>query len=350
MKIISPVSNVGEVEKVINAGADEIYCGVFTQKWRERYTDIGAPNRHPSRHANLKNFDELNRVVKLAHSYNVPVCFSINEFYSGEQYDMALEEISKAIEMGIDALIISDINLLLMVRDKIHSHIKIHVGTGGTTFNSSTVSFYKNLGASRVILDRQLSISEIEQITSKSSDMEIEVFVLNQKCHNIDGFCSFQHGLIGTKYPLLSRLWNTKLLNKLLNLLPYSIKIQSAILQRDLGCCLKYEIFDVREVESYKRKDIFFFSDAEYFLSRCGACAVYDLNKSKIKFVKIVGRENLLYRKVKDIRFIRKSIDLLNDRLRKEVFIDKVKALHKQIYSSDCNSKLCYYPDGMLTT
>lgn len=349
MKIVSPVSNIDETQRVINAGADEIYCSVFNQEWRDRYADISAPSRHPGRNANLKNIDELKQVVKLSHSRNVPVSFAINEFYYSEQYNLILEQVAKAIDIGTDSLIVSDINLLLMIKDKIHTPIDIHIGTGGTTFNSSTVSFYKNLGAKRIIVDRQLTIAEIRQIVSKSPDMEIEAFILNQKCYNIDGFCSFQHGLIGTEFPFISMLWNTKLLKKLLNLMPCSIKIQSAILKRDLGCCLKYEILDISEGSSLKKKDNFLFSEAEYFLNRCGACALYDLSRMKIKFVKIVGRENVICRKEKDIRFIRESIGLLKDGPRKEVFVSKVKTLHKEIYFSDCSSKLCYYPPDTLT-
>ncbi len=233
MKLAAPISKVYEVGDVIKAGADELYCGVYTKEWRKKYSDIAAPSRHPGRSASLDDFQELHSVVKLAHIHNTPVSFTMNEFYSERQYDSVLGDIEAAINAGVDALIVVDINLLLMIKERGHN-IKIHMGTGATTFNSQTVAFYKDLGVSRVILDRQLNIDEIGLIASRSPDMELEVFALNQKCHNIDGFCTFQHGLTATRYPFFSKVWNTKLVKRLLSLYPGDTSgIEKAIFRKE---------------------------------------------------------------------------------------------------------------------
>ncbi len=345
MKLVAPISKIYEVEDVIQAGADELYCGVYTKEWQQKYTDIASPNRHPGRSANLDDFKELNRVVKLAHSHNIPVFFTINEFYSEGQYNLALDDSERAIDAGVDGLIVVDINLLLMIKDRGHN-IKIHMGTGATTFNSQTVAFYKNLGVSRVILDRQLSIEEIGLITRKSPEIELEVFVFNQKCHNIDGFCTFAHGLMATKYPFLSRVWNVKFVRKFLNSHPDSTSwLQKAIFRKELGCCLNYEISDGGlKLKAEKRTGLLGSFDAEHFLHRCGACALYDLNKFKIGFVKVVGREDFTAKKIRDIKFIHSSLDLLKDNSGKQDFKEEIKALYSNIYSSNCESGLCYYP------
>jgi hypothetical protein len=244
----------------------------------------------------------------------------------------------------VDALTVVDINVLLMVKERQYN-TKIHMGTGGTTFNSQTVAFYKDLGVSRVILDRQLSIEEIGLIASKSGDTELAVFALNQKCHNIDGFCTFQHGLMAAKYPFLSNSLNIKPLKRLLDLYPGDATwMEAAIFRKALGCCLDYEISE-GELESSpeKRAELLRFFYVGNFLDRCGACALYDLDKFKIGFVKIVGREDLTAKKIRDIKFIRGSKDLLKENPEKPVFIEKVKALYKDIYSGNCNSSFCYY-------
>lgn len=345
MKLVAPISNVYETEEVIKAGADELYCGVYTKEWRSKYTDIAAPNRHPGRSASLDNFKDLLSVVKLAHIHNVPVAFTINEFYSGKQYDSVLDNVEAAINTGVDALIVVDINLLMMIKERGYD-IKIHMGTGATTFNSQTVAFYKDLGVSKVILDRQLSIEEIGLIASKSPAIELEVFALNQGCHNIDGFCTFQHGLTATKYPFLSKAWNTKLVKKLINLYPGDTSgIEKAIFRKELGCCLDYEIcYGELEFTPEKKEKLLRFFDADNFLNRCGACALYELNEFKIGFVKIVGREDLTPKKLRDIKFIRKSIDLAKDDLGRQAFMKKVKVLYTDVHSSNCEAKFCYYP------
>jgi putative protease len=344
MKIVAPISRVYEVEDVINAGADEVYCGVYTKEWRKQYTDLSAPNRHPGRSASLDNFDELGDVVRLAHSKNVPVFFTINEFYSGEQYDFALENVGQAVRAGVDALIVADINLLLMIKEKDYN-IQIHMGTGATTFNSQTVAFYKDLGASRVILDRQLSIEEIGVIASKTPGIEFEVFALNQKCHNIDGFCAFLHGLTATKHPFLSNLWNMKLVKRIINSYPGDTSwIEKAVFKKELGCCLNYEFCEEgRELLPEKKAMLMHYFDANNFLSRCGACALYDLDKFGIGFVKIVGREDPTAKKTKDVKFIHSSIEAVKEASGKHDFIENVRALYKDMHSFNCDAKFCYY-------
>lgn len=344
MKIVAPISKVYEVEDVIKSGADELYCGVYTKQWRKTYGDVAAPNRHPGRSASLDDFRDLGSVVKLAHSRNTPVFFTLNEFYSDGQYDPALDNAEQAIAAGVDALIVADINLLLIIRERGHN-IKIHMGTGGTTFNSETVAFYKNLGLSRVILDRQLTVEEIGVIASRSSDIELEVFALNQKCHNIDGFCTFQHGLMATKYPFFSRVWNIKLVKRLMNLYPADTsRIEEAIFRRELGCCLDYEISDNgMKLDPEKKRALSQYFDAGNLLNRCGACALYALNKFNVGYVKIVGREDLTAKKIKDIRFIRLAIELLKDNLGEQDFTEKVKALYARMHSYNCKAKFCYY-------
>jgi hypothetical protein len=344
MKIVAPISRAYEVDDLIKAGADELYCGVYTKEWRKKYTDMAAPNRHPGRSASLGSYKELERVIGPAHSRGVPVLLAINESYSCGQYELALDNASRAIDAGVDALIISDINLMMMVREKWHN-IRIHAGTGAATFNSHTAAFYKDLGASRVILDRQLTIEEIGFIASKASGVELEVFVLNQKCHNIDGFCTFAHGLTGVKHPILSGFWNIKLLKWALNMCPVDISaIGKIILKKELGCCLDYEIYNNgNRVKAAKESEFFGFFDVAAFLKRCGACALYDLDRLKVGFVKIVGREDFTAKKARDIRFIRSSIEKLKEDSGKKNFTENIKALYKNFHHSDCGSKFCYY-------
>ncbi|MFA5356851.1 MAG: U32 family peptidase [Candidatus Omnitrophota bacterium] len=344
MKIVAPISRAYEAECLIRAGADELYCGVYTEKWRKTYTDLAAPSRHPGRSASLGSFKELSRVVNTAHSRGIGVSFTMNESYSGRQYEFALDDASRAIDAGVDALIVSDINLMLMVREKGHK-TRICSGTGANTFNSRTVDFYKELGVSRVILDRQLAIEEIGTIASKTSGVELEVFILNQKCHNIDGLCTFAHGFTGMKYPLLSFLWNTGLLKRVLNMCAADVSwMGKAIFKRELGCCLDYKISGNGDsLVPGKRTISSPLFDIDRFLKTCGACALYDLERLNIGFVKIVGREDFTSKKVRDIKFIRGAIERLKDGLAESAFKDAIKAMYKDTNHFDCGSRFCYY-------
>ena len=125
----------------------------------------------------------------------IPVALTLNEhYYSKEQYPYLQEYIEQALKAGTDVFIIGDPALLFTLQD-MGSSAQIHISTAGTAFNSETVHFYRDLGASRVILPRHLSLEEIGEIAQKVSGIELEVFILNSRCANVDGLCTFQHGL-----------------------------------------------------------------------------------------------------------------------------------------------------------
>ena len=203
IKILSPVSRCDEVEDVIAAGADELYCGILLDDWIKGYTVAASLNRRQEDNTILgtsphfKSFEELKESVEIAHSRSVPVILTLNEhYYSKDQYPYLFSYVDKVLEAGVDTFIIGDVAFILSLRER-GIPTDIHISTAGTAFNSETVRFYQELGASRVILPRHLTIEEIESIASEVSDVELEAFILNSRCANIDGFCTFQHGLSG---------------------------------------------------------------------------------------------------------------------------------------------------------
>lgn len=348
MKIIAPVSKISEVEYLISAGADEIYCGVSSHEWLKDHTDLASINRHPGRSANLRNFAELKKVIKSAHARNIPVLFTVNEFYSRNQYEPVLDCVKTAVDLGIDALIAVDINLILAIKKTIGNKIGLHIGTGGVNFNSEAILFYKELGAKRIVLDRHLNIEDFKAISSRTkNDIELEAMTLNQKCKNIDGLCTFQHGFLSTKYKHLAGLYNTKISKTILGLFSNSEFLNSYIFTKELGCCLNYKISEVacknKRIAKTKDKNIKNFFNVGGFLNKCGACTIYDLDKMGIAFFKIIGRENLTTKKIQDVRFLNYCKGLLADRLDKKEYSKKVISFYKKIYNKRCSASNCYY-------
>lgn len=103
MKLIVPISKVEEVLPIIEAGADELYCGVLPLEWYKKYTNVASINRAERMRSNLKNFDELKQIVKMAHSYNIPVSLALNSIYTEDQYPLLfIQFFSLSIEDAID--------------------------------------------------------------------------------------------------------------------------------------------------------------------------------------------------------------------------------------------------------
>jgi collagenase-like PrtC family protease len=341
IKILSPVSRCDEVEDVIAAGADELYCGILLDDWIKGYTVSASLNRRQEDNTILgtsphfKSFEELKESVEIAHSRSVPVILTLNEhYYSKDQYPYLLSYVDKVLEAGIDAFIIGDVAFILSLRERGIS-TDIHISTAGTAFNSETVRFYQELGASRVILPRHLTIEEIESIASEVSDVELEAFILNSRCANIDGFCTFQHGLADL-FP------DEKVKEQYLNacMLPYKISVYpDAKVESDS---------DIKEKISWERQSIW---SALHIDDRpCGACALFEFSKIGLHGVKIVGRQNAKSKKIKDVIFLRTLIDSLSEKNpSKEEFRKFSRRLYQETYEWPCLIFKCYYPSVLLS-
>ncbi len=318
MKILTPLDNSEEVEDLVKAGADEFYCGIISEEWNKKYTPVASSNRREWASNNFKSFEELEKAVKIAHLHNKPVFLTLNaHFYTNKQYLLLLKDIQRAKNIGVDALIIADIALVLTLK-KLGANKDIHMSTGSVTLNSETAKFYSELGAKRIILPRHLTINEIKDIVQNASGIEFETFIFNEGCFNLDGFCTFHHGL-GSKE------WKERVLPCSI---PYDVKLLTKTTPKDERT-IKYRIKNL----------------TKNLLINCGACALYDFNKIGIKAVKIIGRGNSTEKKIKDITFLKEVLGCLEHCKDKEDFQSKAKLLYKKFYSNKCTYRNCYYQD-----
>ncbi len=197
MKIITPVSSVSELDMLLYNGADELYCGIRTPEWEELFEQNLWMNRRSPCQANISSLMDLESIVTGAHKQGVNVSITLNaSFYpeKGMAYILTLcEQLVK--EICVDALIVSDLNLLLELK-KLTLPVRIHLSSLGSCFNSHAIDFYRSCGVNRIILPRQLTLSEIKAIVEPNADkMEFEVFALNDGCYYEEGFCQTSHTL-----------------------------------------------------------------------------------------------------------------------------------------------------------
>ena len=179
VELLAPAGNFISLRAVLENGADAVYFGLGDYNMR----------------ANAKNFsiDDLNEVSGIAKEYGAKtyLCTNIilNERLAGE-LDSNLERIS---ESEIDGLILSDIGLI----ENTAAHgLEAHISVQENVCNSYTLKTLKKLGAKRAILSRELSLSEIAEITRKSP-IETEIFIHGAICMAISGRCFLSYGLYG---------------------------------------------------------------------------------------------------------------------------------------------------------
>jgi len=285
----------------------------------------------------------------------VPVSFTINEFYSQNQLSLVTEQIEKAVECDIDAFIVSDIGLIYKLKKENWNKTKVYLSTSANTFNIETAKFYREFGISRIILPRQLRIEEMKDFIKELADLEFEVLILNDKCPFIGGFCSFQHGVLEFQKAKFFKIVNNKFLLNIVDLLMHNNIAKSLrnyvirkILRNTLACCSRYNIQPRYLSSQYKnnfrniRINNYFFNP-KIFLYSCGICALYDLNKIGIKFIKIAGRYFHKDDKIENVHFIKEAIRLLDCNLSKEEYFCKAKQLYQKFFGFGCSGEYCYY-------
>lgn len=336
MDILAPFSLPEEVPLLIEAGATELYCGVVPQAMRAQVGDQECLNRRRGYDANLWNLDDLERSTELAHAQHVPVFVTLNRFYSRRQYATVLPLAHDLHAAGADGLIVIDPGLMLTLREEGPHFPRLAVGTGGSTFNAATVRMYRELGATRVILSRHLTIAEIRAIAERSpEDVELEVFILHSLCPFEDGFCSFYHGhepAPGVGGPL-----------------PPGCLPSYDPWFEGVGCRMCFTVRDAgnpgRALDGLR----FAHDRADHLRSGgadCGVCALPDLLDAGIHSVKIVERAFRTPRKLSGTRLVRGALDLAQADLppARLEYQAAVQELYRQMTGQPCSGHECYYP------
>ena len=167
VELIAPCAVFSDLKQVLSLPIEAVYIGV--SGW-------SRANR-----GNEFNLSELSEAVDIAHSMGKRLYLSFNLMPSPFETKAALKVLDAAFEAGVDAVIASDPGIIKYV---VSSGVEAHASLGTASINIWDVLFYGSLGASRVVLSPNLTLSEIEQIKLKAEKegIELEVMVRGVKC------------------------------------------------------------------------------------------------------------------------------------------------------------------------
>ena len=141
--------------------------------------------------------EELPEAVAFAHRHGVRVHCTINTMPRNEEIARLPEHLERLADAGVDALIVADLGAFTMA-GKYASRCQRHISTQASICNYETARAWYDLGASRVILARELSLNEIRTIREKTpEDLEIEAFVHGAMCVSYSGRCLLSNYMTG---------------------------------------------------------------------------------------------------------------------------------------------------------
>ena len=176
VELLLPAGNIEKLDYAINYGADAVYLGMVDFSLRTM------------RKGDVITADNLKKAIDLAHSYGKKAYMTLNIYAYDEDIDNLYKNIDVIKDAKPDALIVSDFGIMNVLKNRI-PEIDIHVSTQTNTLNSEAVKFWRDYGATRVILAREVSISKLAQIKKNVPDIELEVFVHGAQCVSLSGRC-----------------------------------------------------------------------------------------------------------------------------------------------------------------
>ena len=176
VELLLPAGNIEKLDYAINYGADAVYMGMVDFSLRSM------------RKGEIITAENLKKAIDLAHSYNKKVYMTLNIYAYDDDIKNLYENIEIIKDANPDALIVSDFGILNVLKQKL-PNIDIHISTQTNTLNSEAVKFWRDFGATRVILARELSIKQLSEIRKNVPDIELEVFVHGAQCVSLSGRC-----------------------------------------------------------------------------------------------------------------------------------------------------------------
>jgi putative protease len=316
-KIMAPINSYEGGVRVVDAGADEVYCAVQIPDIRDFVLYRGPSSELPT-------YYELGQVVKYAHEHDSKVDLVLNQPYMVAGIEKNIKNhIKNCLDQGVDTLIIGDFGVLSIAK-KMNVGVPLIASTYLVSMNSESVAFLEKQGYSRVVLERHLTLDEITNIVNKSK-IGIEILIHGGGCSNINASCYMYHH----KFPELinaQRESNTS-----------------------TPCALPFNLHNLNDP-----KDVTGSVNVMDAFEYCSVCHLPDLIATGVEGLKIEGRTGSVWYQEATTKIYRELLDFIAAGQMDE-YNDKLEELRNGVYflpvPSDfyklkdiwCFQNRCYY-------
>ncbi len=181
-ELLAPAGDLTKLKTAIDYGADAVYIGGKAFSLRTASDNFSR--------------EEMEEGVRYAHAKGKKCYAALNIIAHNDDLKELESYLKELQDCGIDAVIVADMGIFDIVRKKASS-LPVHISTQASNTNYASVSFFKELGAKRIVLARELSFREIHEITQKVPDVEIEAFVHGAMCVSYSGRCLLSNYMAG---------------------------------------------------------------------------------------------------------------------------------------------------------
>lgn len=339
MKITSGLGSIDDYPRYVRAGADELFCGYVPFSWSEKYGTVLPLNRREVLNYNVQigSFSELEILANMVQKYQKPVHLAFNSlYYRQEQYEEITQIIQQCRSIGFDSYILADPALLVYLR-KEKINCEVHLSGDLGTVNSAMTEVFAKEYPKRIIFQRKNTISEmravIRHITAQKEaarkewtyPTEFEAFALNELCQFSGAFCNSLH------CDEMGYLCRVPYWKKPMSFSESKLEKQE---KNRPGENISISEWDsASELMNPVSEDGYLCG-----ATGCGLCTLKQLSDAGITHLKLVGRGNYTDFMERDIRNLRRTLEILEDSSTEEEYIRAMKA---ELFPNGC-SHMCY--------
>ncbi|HRP70766.1 MAG TPA: U32 family peptidase [Turneriella sp.] len=173
-ELLLPAGSMHKLKVAIEYGADAVYCGVPRYSLRARENEFRLQN--------------LGEAVEFVRARGKKIYFTVNGIPRNSKIPGYSRYLKAMAELKPDGLIMADQGLIMITRDECPD-LPVHISVQTNTINYASVEFWRRIGAKRVILSREVTLTEVREIREKCPAIELEVFVHGSICIAHSGRC-----------------------------------------------------------------------------------------------------------------------------------------------------------------
>jgi putative protease len=183
-ELLAPAGNMEKLKVAVAFGADAVYFGLKRFSLRNF----------------AGNFDisDVQKAMDYLHRHSKKGYAALNIYPFGEEYPQIISIARQLEQFNVDGLIVSDLGVINELK-KNNIEVPVHISTQANTLSPQTVMAYKELGATRVNIARELSFEQIKKLQKNISDIETEVFIHGAVCFSYSGRCAISDYLTGRR-------------------------------------------------------------------------------------------------------------------------------------------------------
>lgn len=182
-ELLLPAGNPEKLAAALRFGADAVYLAGKSFGMRSAADNF--------------SFEEIGEAVKLANTYGAKIYLTANVMPHGYEYPALKEFLYSLDGLGVSGIIAADLGVIALIRD-ILPEMPIHISTQASIVSAAAAEQYLRLGASRVVLARELTMNEIKALRRDvSSELELEAFIHGSMCVSWSGRCLLSNHFTG---------------------------------------------------------------------------------------------------------------------------------------------------------